>query len=162
FTKVAVAEFFKILGEKNIHEEKIPARLIEIATHFMQTRDELAALEPDDPHTAELARSARSPLDAGRLSEARDLLHQGRGAELAGLRGASELRQKAQEAEDRHALNAAKLMAGRGDIALTQLRYTDAADRFKEAATLVPAGHPDEKANYLAAQAEALYHEGDD
>ena len=55
FTSAAVVEFFKILGEQDVPEEKAPARLIEIATHFAQTRAELAALELDDPHAAELA-----------------------------------------------------------------------------------------------------------
>src|SRR3954451_16294628 len=66
FTSSAVAEFFKILGEQKVPEEKIPARLIEIATHFAQTRDQLAALEPDDPHMAELAYLAKQALDDGR------------------------------------------------------------------------------------------------
>src|SRR6185312_7138426 len=30
FTTAAVTEFFKILGEQNVSEEKIPARLVEI------------------------------------------------------------------------------------------------------------------------------------
>lgn len=123
FTSTAAAEFFKILGEQNVPDEKIPARLIEIATHFAQTRDELAALEPDDPHAASLTRSAKAALDAGRLTEADGLLDQAKEAELAAFRQAHELKEKAQEAEDRHALNAAKLLAGRGNIALTQLRY---------------------------------------
>jgi hypothetical protein len=103
-TSSAVAEFFKILGEQNVPEEKIPARLIEVATHFAQTRDELAALEPDDPHVAELAHSAKQALDNGRLAEADGLLDQAKEAELAAFRQARELREKAQEAEDRHAL----------------------------------------------------------
>jgi hypothetical protein len=70
--------------------------------------------------------------------------------------------QKAQEAEDRHALNAAKLLAGRGNIALTQLRYDDAAEHFKQAATLVPSGHPDETADCLHRQADALYRGGNE
>src|SRR4029077_11778981 len=144
FTSAAVGEFFKILGEQNVPEEKVPARLIEIATHFAQTRDELAALEPDDPHGAELGRSAKHALDSGRLPEADALLDQAKEGELAALRQARELKQKAQEAEDRHALNAAKLVAGRGNIALTQLRYLDAAQHFNQAAALVPSGHPDE------------------
>src|SRR6516162_541829 len=45
---------------------------------------------------------------------------------------------------------AAKLTAGRGNIALTQLRYIDAADRFKEAAAYVPTGHGDEKGDNAA------------
>jgi hypothetical protein len=43
----AVGEFFKILGEQAVPEEKVPARLIEVATHFAQTRDALAALALD-------------------------------------------------------------------------------------------------------------------
>jgi hypothetical protein len=66
FTSTAVVEFFKILGEQDVPEDKAPTRLIEIATHFAQTRDELAALEPDDPHAAELARARK------RLSTAAD------------------------------------------------------------------------------------------
>ena len=59
-------------------------------------------------------------------------------------------------------MNAAKLTAGRGNIALTQLRYADAADRFNEAAAFVPAGHPDAQANYLRRQADALHRQGDE
>src|SRR6266851_3257775 len=162
FTSTAVAEFFKILGEQNVPEEKIPVRLIEIATHFAQTRDELATLEPDDPHAAKLARSARAALDAGRLTEADGLLDQAKEAELAAFRQAHELKEKAQEAEDRHARNAAKLLAGRGNIALTLLRYPDAAKQFKQAATLVPPSHPDETASYLHNEADALYRQGDE
>jgi len=105
FTSSAVGEFFKILGEQNVPEEKVPTRLIEIASHFAQTRDELAALEPDDPHATELAHSAKQALESGRLAEADALLDQAKEGELAALRQAHELKQKAQEAEDRHALN---------------------------------------------------------
>jgi tetratricopeptide (TPR) repeat protein len=162
FTSAAVVEFFKILGEQDVPEQKVPARLIEVALHFAQTRDALATLAPDDPHTAELARSAKEVLDSGRLTEADILLDQAREGELAALRQARELKQKAQEAEDRHALNAAKLLAGRGNIALTQLRYVEAAERFKQATVLVPSGHPHELADYLHRQADALYRQGDE
>jgi tetratricopeptide (TPR) repeat protein len=162
FTTSAVAEFFHILGEKSVPEEKIPVRLTEIATHFAQTRDELAALDSDDPHTAELARAAKTALDAGRLSEADNALDQAKEAELAAMRQARELRAKAQAAEDRHALNAAKLLAGRGNIALTQLRYADAAQQFKDAADLVPPGHPSKTAGYLQGEAYSLYREADE
>jgi tetratricopeptide (TPR) repeat protein len=162
FTKAAVAEFFKILGEQNIPEEKIPARLVEIATHFTQTREELTTLEPADPRAAVLARRAKQALDAGRLTEADGSLDQAKEVELAAFRQARDLKQKAQEAEDRHALSAAKLIAGRGNIALTQLSYTDAAEHFKEASTLVPSGHPDETARYLHDEADALYRQGDE
>ena len=162
FTSAAVAETFRILGEQNVPDERAPARLIEIATHYAQTRETLAALEPDDPHAAELARQAKQALDQGHLAEADALLDRAKDAELAGFRQARELKQKAQEAEDRHALNAAKLLAGKGDIALTQLRYAVAADQFKQAAELVPPGHADETIGYRHRQADALYREGDE
>ena len=162
FTSSAVAEFFKILGEQNVPVEKIPERLIEIAIHFAQTRDELAALEPDDPHTAELAHSAKQALGAGRLAEADALLDQAKDTELAAFRQARELAQKAQEAADRHALAAARLLAGRGNIALTELHYTDAAGHFKEAASLIPTAHPEETVKYLGQEADAFFRQGDE
>jgi hypothetical protein len=70
FTSAAVVEFFRILGDQDAPEEKVPARLVAVATHFAQTRDALAALEPDDAHAAALARSAKEALDSGRLTEA--------------------------------------------------------------------------------------------
>jgi hypothetical protein len=46
FTSSAVAEFFTILGQQNVPDEKIPARLIEIATHFAQTQKKLRRWSP--------------------------------------------------------------------------------------------------------------------
>lgn len=171
FTTAAVAEFFKTLGEKNVPEEKIPTRLIEIATdftktresltieivtHFTQTQHALAALDPDDPHAAELIDSAKQALNDGRLTEADALLNQAKEVEIANFRQARELVQKAHEIEERHALNAAKLFSDRGNIALTQLRYLDAANLFEQAASLVPIGYPDKRTDYLHRQADAL------
>jgi hypothetical protein len=70
FTSAAVAEFFRILGKEDVPAEKLPERLVEIAEHFAQTRDALAALEPDDPQIAAMVGSAAQVLQAGRLSEA--------------------------------------------------------------------------------------------
>jgi hypothetical protein len=162
FTSAAVSEFFKIVGEQNVPEDKVPTRLIEVATHFAQTRDVLAALEPDDPHAAELAQRAKQALDSGRLTEADALLDQAQETELAASRQADELEKKAREAKELHHLNAAMLVSSRGDIALTRLQYADAAAGYLQAATLVPPGHPDEAAKYRSRQAEALYRQGDE
>jgi tetratricopeptide (TPR) repeat protein len=85
-----------------------------------------------------------------RLAEADTLLDLAGKAELAAF----------QKAKERHALRAAKLLAGRGEIALRQGRYSDSVEHFKEAAALVPDGHPAQSADYLGRQAEALYREG--
>jgi tetratricopeptide (TPR) repeat protein len=161
FTSAAVGEFLRILGKDDVPLEKLPERLTEIAQHFAQTRDTLAAIEPDDPYIIEIVGRATEALEAGRLSEADRLLDQANGAEMVALREAQELKKRAQEAEDRHALSAAKMLAGRGDIARTQLRYKEAADRFEQAARLVPAGHAHELGLYLSRQADALSDLGD-
>jgi hypothetical protein len=70
--------------------------------------------------------------------------------------------QKRRRALDRLALNAAQTTAQRGDVALTRLRYLDAAQRFAEAAVKVPQGHEDERWKYLNEEADALYQQGDE
>jgi len=160
FTSAAVTEFFRILGEQDVPEEKLKERLVDIAAHFTTTRDVLAALEPDDRRTAELVRQAKEALDQGRLPEADTLLGQAKEFEAAALREIRKFRERAQEAEDRRALNLAKIEVSQGDIALTQLRYADAAEHFEQAAALVPADHAEERTNYLFQQAGALFELG--
>jgi hypothetical protein len=94
FTTAAVAEVFKILGEQSVSEEKVPARLIEIVTHFVQTRDSLAALAPDDPEAAKLSQQAKAAFASGRLAEADALLERAKDLEAAAFREASRLRNR--------------------------------------------------------------------
>jgi hypothetical protein len=47
-------------------------------------------------------------------------------------------------------------------VALTQLRYPDAAKRFTEAAAKLPEGHDDERWICLNLEADALYRQGDE
>ena len=61
---------------------------------------------------------------------------------------------------DRLALNAAETSAQRGGVALTRLRYAEAAQHFAKAASHVPGGHDDKRLAYLAQEAEALYRQG--
>jgi len=162
FTSQAVTRFFEILGEQNVPEEKVPLRLSEIATQFAATRDQLAALKPEDLHAAELARQAKDALDKGSLTEADTLLSRAEELEAVALREARKLKQRAQDAEDRHALNLAMMEASQGNIALTRLRYADAAKLFAVAAAAVPAGQEDERWKYLIKEARALYRQGDE
>lgn len=162
FTAAAVTSVFKIAGEQNVSEENAPAKLIEIASHFAQTQAALAALEPDDPRAAELARHAKEAFDVGQLVEADTLLDRAKELEAAALREARRLLERAQQALDRHGLNLAKMEATQGDIALTQVRYAEAADHFNQAVSLVPPGHEDDTVNYLNGRADALYRQGNE
>jgi tetratricopeptide (TPR) repeat protein len=63
---------------------------------------------------------------------------------------------------DRLALNAADTSARRGQLALTRLRYSEAALRFADAAAVFPPGsaHEDKRIDYLQREASALYLQG--
>ena len=133
-------------GEPTEAPATAPAVAVPLVEDATQTRQTLSAPAAKDSDSAELARSAQQAFENGRLAEADTLLDLAGKAELA--------------ARDRHALRAAKLIADRGEIALRQLRYAEAAEYFKEAVALVPAGHPAQSADYLEGQAEALCREG--
>lgn len=154
-TTAATAAFFRTLGEQRVPEEDIAARLLQIADQFAKTKQGLAALEPEDPQSAALVEKAGEALNSGRLAEASDLLRQAQAIEMAALRQARELRQRAQEAEDRHARKVAGLLAGQGGIAGTQLQYARAADAYEQAADALPAGQASERAKYLSRAAAA-------
>ena len=59
-------------------------------------------------------------------------------------------------------MNAAETSAQRGEIALTRLRYAEAATHFANAAGAFPANsaHEDKRISYLQKEASALYQQG--
>jgi len=50
----------------------------------------------------------------------------------------------------------------KGDVALTERRYLEAADLFDQAAGYVPDGHASDRGGYLLRQADAFYRQGDE
>jgi hypothetical protein len=59
-------------------------------------------------------------------------------------------------------LAAAASAATEGDLAMTELNYPEAADLFRQAAELVPAGHPELATDYLIRRADTLFCQGDE
>jgi hypothetical protein len=59
-------------------------------------------------------------------------------------------------------MRAAQTMAARGDIAMAGLNYLEAAERFKNAITRLPDGHPAEAVRFLDRKADALLREGEE
>ena len=147
--------FFQIIGEAQVPAEKQPARLVEIAQQFRQLRAQVAALPGDAPEVARLKDAARASLDAGRLQQADDLLVQVEAALDAEL-------DRRQREMQRQQLERAATAAQRGGIALTLLRYREAAEHFAAAARRVPSGDEDQALDYLEREAEALYRQGEE
>jgi hypothetical protein len=137
-----------ILGEKDVPPERLAAKLVEIAERFKDLQTSALAQPGDDPRIAALKADAQKAIDAGELAKADMLL--------------AEVETEQRRDLDRLAVNAADTSARRGQIALTQLRYIEAAKRFAEAAAVFPPGsaNEDKRIDYLEREADALYQQG--
>src|SRR5215472_986064 len=139
-----------ILGENDIAPERLAAKLVEIAERFKDLRATASAQPSDDPKIVALKTDAQKAIEAGELAEADALLANVEMEQRHGL--------------DRLALDAAETSARRGDLALTRLRYGEAAKHFASAAALVPPkrANEDKRITYLQKEASALYQQGDE
>src|SRR5512132_1835085 len=144
----ALRAFFRTLGEAEVSPERLEAKLVEIAEHYKQALAQAAAAAGDNPEVAKLKSEVKAALEAGELERADNLLGQVQAAEDAAL--------------ERRQLEAAATAAQRGEIALTRLRYRDAAEHFASAARRVPPGHEEQSLAYLDREASALYQQGDE
>ena len=121
-----------------------------MAERFKDLRATASPQTGDDPKIAALKIDARKAIDAGKLAEADGLL--------------ALIEAEQRRSLDRLAVNAAATLAQRGEIALTRLRYADAAKHFADAAAVFPPGssHETERMRYLDREAQAHYQQGDE
>jgi tetratricopeptide (TPR) repeat protein len=106
-----------------------------------------------DADAAELARPTEQKLDGGPPAQTNILVDPAGKPEPVDLGDA-------EEAGERHGLQLAKQLIGRGDAALAERRYADAIEHFKQAAAAVPDGHPAHLADCLDWLAQAFYRHG--
>jgi tetratricopeptide (TPR) repeat protein len=137
-----------ILGENDIPPERLAAKLVEIAERFKDLQATASAQPGDDPKIAALKIDAQKAIDAADLVKADALL--------------ADVEAEQRRALDRLAVNAAETSARRGEIALTRLRYAEAAKHFANAAAAFPANssHEDKRISYVQRQANAFYLQG--
>jgi tetratricopeptide (TPR) repeat protein len=143
-------EALRILGEKDVPDEHLGAKLVEIAGHFENLRSG-ALIDPDDsPAIVALKLDVQKAIDAGELAKADALLEN--------------IALEQRHSVERSAINLAGTLALRAQIALTRLRYGEAAGHFASAATVLPSGidHDDARISYLSSEASALYYHGDE
>jgi tetratricopeptide (TPR) repeat protein len=139
-----------ILGENDIPPERLAAKLVEIAERFKDLQATASAQPGDDPKIAALKTDAQKAIEAGDLAKADALL--------------ADVETEQRHALDRLAVNAAETSAQRGQIALTRLRYAEAATHFANAVAVFPpnSAHEDKRINYLEREASALYQQGNE
>src|SRR5499427_1220545 len=127
-----------ILGENDIPPERLAAKLKEIAERFKDLQATASAQPGDDPKIAALKTDAQKAIEAGELAKADALL--------------ADVETEQRRALDRFAINAAETSAQRGEIALTRLRYAEAAKHFANAAAVFPpkSAHEEKRIEYLS------------
>jgi tetratricopeptide (TPR) repeat protein len=137
-----------ILGENDIPPERLAAKLVEIAERFKDLQATASAQPGDDPKIAALKTDAQKAIHAGDLVKADALL--------------ANVETEQRRALDRLAVDAAETSARRGEIALTRLRYAEAATHFANAAAVFPpnSAQEDKRIGYLGREASALYLRG--
>jgi tetratricopeptide (TPR) repeat protein len=162
-TEDAAKALLRIVGEQtDVPDERLAEVLTKVVTDYKRLQVQAAALNPDNPTARDLVERAKVAITAGQFADAHQLLSQARQAQIAAAQEALKLRDQAQAAADAQLLGAAASAATEGDLEMTARDYLKAADTFKQAATLVPPGHPDKMADYLGRQAEALFSQGDE
>ena len=162
FSREAVIGFFRIIGEEDVPLEAVPVKLGEIATRHRDLLDRWSVLDTSDPEIAALAEQARQAIEAGRYDDADSLLLRAREQDVAAARQAEQLAQRAQGVAERRLLRAAESEKKRGDLAMTRLRYGDAAESYAVAASFLPSSMSAQRSFLLSRQAAALYRQGDE
>ena len=163
-TENAVVTLLHVLDQEEVPLERLPQKLSEIADQYKKLQVQVAALNPQNPLARSLAEQAETEIKAGHFEKAHQLLDQVTEAEIAAAQQARQVREKAEVAESEHLIQAAASRAAQGDLSMTELHYPQAADLFRQAANLVPAGnaYDDKRVGYLRKEAGALYQQGDE
>jgi tetratricopeptide (TPR) repeat protein len=138
------------IGENNIPPERLAVKLVEVAERFKDLQATALAQPGDSPKITALKADAQKAIEGGELAKVDALL--------------ADIEAEQRGALDRLAINAAETSARRGDIALTRLRYRDAAIHFANAAAVFPpnSAHEDKRISYLQKEASALDQQGDE
>src|SRR5262249_1075020 len=137
-----------ILDENDIPPERLTAKLVEIAESFKALKVTTSAQPGDDPKIAAVKTDVQKAIDGGELAEAEALL--------------ANAKRERRRADDGFIVNEAETYAKRGEIALTRLRYGEAATHFANAAAVFPPNsvYEDKRISYLKKEASALYQQG--
>jgi hypothetical protein len=151
-TEDATKTLLRIVGEQDVPLERLSETLTRVANDYKRLQAQAAALNPDSPTARKLVEQARAEIDAGHFPAAHRHLAEATQAQIAAAQQVRQVSEQAHAAEEAQLLGAAASTVAEGDLTLTEGRYPEAADLFRQAAELVPPGHPDERATYLRAR----------
>ncbi len=134
----AIQSFFTIIKEQNVPPEQWLTKLVEIAGRYNELRTQAQATSVGD---ATLQQEARKAIEARRFDDADDLFKrmlEQQGAEMAAV------------------------WANRGDLAMTRLRYAEAAQYYATAADTLLPSNKKQSVVWLEKEYDAWFKLGDE
>ncbi|MBF0436051.1 MAG: hypothetical protein HQL77_11850 [Magnetococcales bacterium] len=137
----AISSFLAIIREKDVPPEQWPSKLKEIAERHNALLQQLQALPKGSPEMVALKESAKKAIAEYRYDDADAVFDQ-----LLALQGEE----------------TASVWASRAELAMTRLRYKDAAQYFAHAADALPPSREKQKSAYQEEEANAWYQQGDE
>ncbi|MBF0415332.1 MAG: tetratricopeptide repeat protein [Magnetococcales bacterium] len=140
-SREAIISFLAIIREKDVPPEQWPTRLKEIAERHNALLQQLQALPKGSPKMVALKEKAQKAIAENRYDDADASFDQ-----LLAL----------------HGEETASVWASRAGLAMTRLRYKDAAQCFAKAADALPPSREKQKIAYWEQEAGAWYQQGDD
>jgi tetratricopeptide (TPR) repeat protein len=144
----AVRQFLSILGEQQVPPEELAPKLAEIAERYKTLTAQMSIVSADEPEVAQRKAEALRALERGDLRRTDALL-----AEIESIQSLTLRKLESAVAETQ---------ARRAEIALSRLRYREAADLFAQAATLVPTDDPKQRLKFQNLEADALFQQGNE
>jgi tetratricopeptide (TPR) repeat protein len=162
-TENAAKTLLKIVGQdSNIVQDNLVEALTKVAGDYKRLQAQVAALNLENPAARAMVEQAWLEIEAGDFARAEELFQQATQAQITAAQEARNLREQACAAEDVQMLGAAGSTAAQANVALTELRYSQAAELFGQAAVYVPTGHTGERGAYLTRKADALARQGNE
>jgi tetratricopeptide (TPR) repeat protein len=137
-----------ILGETNVPPERLAAKLLEVAERFRELQQTAIVKPGDDAKIAALKADVQKAIRAGDLGKADALL--------------AKVETAQRQIRQRLTADEAETAEKRADIAMTRLRYAEAAKHYENAASLLTSVAKGERTrlDYLNKEANALYRQG--
>ncbi|MBF0415047.1 MAG: tetratricopeptide repeat protein [Magnetococcales bacterium] len=137
----AIHSFLAIFSEKEVPPEQWASKLKEIAERHKASLQQLQAIPKGSFEMVALKESAEKAIAEHRYEDADALFDQ-----LLALQGEE----------------TASVWASRAELAMTRLRYKDAAQYFAHAADALPPSREEQKSAYKEEEANAWYQQGDE
>ncbi|MDU9048238.1 MAG: tetratricopeptide repeat protein [Candidatus Electrothrix sp. Rat3] len=156
-TESALASFFRILEEQQVARGDLDAKLREIAMRHVELLQRFEAVSSDDPEVQALKKEVGQAIENGKYDRADELLDQIDERHDNAIHQLHKLQAETAARLEKEQLGKAENLVSKAKLQEMQYRYKKAAEYWQEAATALPEGHKEKRADCLSMAAYDFY-----